>query len=219
MARRAKDPDAELAALRAKRVELASRRHEISAAQGAAERVVAGAADRRRAVLLAEARGQEHAETVEQVDLDRRKAEAAVANGRERDDVLRTVQKDIEQEVDAVIDANPSHFIAKAEAASEAASEAIANAAQAAQAAASSWQEAGAAWSVVRKSCLRRGQDRPSEVPVSDLGGALNELAKASTQPYPGGRKEAWERWRARDAAPKVRASNAEAARAFAGGR
>jgi hypothetical protein len=164
---KAKDPDAELAALHQKRVDLATKRHEASAAQGAAERVVAGAADRRHAVLLAEARGQEHAETVEQVDLDRRKAEVAVADAREREDVLRTVEKDIEEEIERVTDAHPGHFIARAEAASDAASGALAAAAEAASTAVVSCGEARAAWGVVRRSRSRRRLDLSPDVPVS----------------------------------------------------
>jgi hypothetical protein len=214
MARRGKDPDAELAALHTKRVDLASRRHETSAAQGAAERVIAAAADRRRAVVLAEARGQEHTETVEQVDLDRRKAEVAVADGRERADVLKTVEKDIDEEVEALINAHPAHFLAQAVAASEAASEALAAASQATSAAVVAWGETRAAWGVVRMSRRRRKLDLGPEVPISDLGRAVNELATAQTRAWPGGSREAWERFRSREA-PKV--SNAEAIRQFAG--
>lgn len=218
MARTGKtDPDRELAELHAKRVALASQRHDASAAQGAAERVLAGADDRRRAVLLAEARGQEHTETVEQVDLDRRKAEVAVADGRERAEVLRVVEKDIEEEVEALIDASPGHYVAKAEAASEAAAVAIATAAQAAQAAASAWMEARSAWSTVRLSRGRRRLELTPEVPISDFGNAVSELSKSHSRPFPGGSREAYERFLAYEAAPKVRATNAEAAAAFAG--
>jgi hypothetical protein len=192
---RAKSPDAAMAALFQKRVDMASRRHEVSAATGAAERVVAGLAERRRAVLLAEARGQEHAETVEQVDLDRRKAEVAVADGRERADVLRTVERDIEGEVEALIDAHPDHFLAQAVAASEAASEALAAASRATSAAVVAWGEARAAWGVVRMSRGRRKLDRSPEVPISDLGSAVNELSTSRTRAWPGGSREAWERF------------------------
>ena len=61
-------PDSELAALREKRLELAKRRDAHATAQGAAERVIEGSADRRAAALLAEARGQQPDPTVEQVD-------------------------------------------------------------------------------------------------------------------------------------------------------
>jgi hypothetical protein len=217
MARRGKSPDVEMAGLHAKRVELASRRHEASAAQGAAERVVASAADRRRAVLLAEARGQEHTETVEQVDLDRRTAEVAVAYGRERADLLRTVEKDIEEEVEALIDAHPEHYIAAAEAASEAAAGAIAAAKTAAQAAAMAWQEAAGAWGTVWQSRRRRGLETPPRVSISDFGNAVGEFERSHLRPFPGGSREAWERWRAQDGAPKVRVSNAEALARFGG--
>lgn len=218
MARSGKaNPDAELAELHAKRVDVASRRHEISAAQGAAERVVAGAADRRHAVLLAEARGQEHPETVEQVDLDRRKAEVAIADARERADVLRTVEKDIEGEVEGLIDAHPAHFLAQAVAASEAASDALAAASQATSAALVAWGETRTAWGVVRLSRRRRKLDLGPEVPISDLGSAVNELSQSQTRAWPGGSREAWERFLEYDAHAKVPVSNAEASRQFAG--
>jgi hypothetical protein len=132
--------------------------------------------------------------------------------------VLKVVEQDVEQEVDAVIDANPSHYIAKAEAASEAAAEAIASASQAAQAAASSWMEARDAWGTVRRSRGRRGLDLSPEVPISDFGNAVNEFARSHSRPFPGGSREAWERFRAHEAAGKgERVSNAEALRAFGG--
>jgi hypothetical protein len=219
MARAGKaNPDQERAALHQKRVDLATKRHEASAAQGAAERVLAAAADRRRAVLLAEARGQEHTETAEQVDLDRRKAEVAVADGRERAEVLRVVEKDIEEEVEALIDAHPDHFVALAVAASEAASEALAAASQAVSAAVVAWGEARAAWGVVRMSRRRRKLDPAPDIPIHDLGGAVNELSTSQSRAWPGGSREVWERFRARDGAPQVRASNREAIAAFADG-
>jgi hypothetical protein len=218
MARRAKDPDREMAALHDKRVGLAVKRNDVSAAQGAAERVVAGVADRRRAVLLAEARGQEHDETVEQVDLDRRQAEVAVADGRERADVLRTVERDIEEEVEALIDAHPAHFVAQAVAASEAASEALAAASQATSAAVVAWGETRAAWGVVRMSRHRRKLDPGPEVSISDLGSAVNELSQSRSRAWPGGSREAWERFRAHEAAGKgERVSNAQAIAQFGG--
>src|SRR5436190_19244881 len=127
-ARKKDDPDDELAALHEKRMALALRRDAHSGAQGAAERVIEGSADRRSAALLAEARGQKPDPTVEQVDSERRAAEAAVIENRERAAALRQVEQEVEQEVEAVIDRYPEVFIAKAEAASEAAAEAIANA-------------------------------------------------------------------------------------------
>jgi hypothetical protein len=210
-----KSPDAEMAALHAKRMDLARRRDDASSAQGAGERVLADVADRRRACLLAEARGQEHAETIEQVDLDRRKAEAAVADGRERADVLTTVQKDVDEEIDALIDAHPAHYLAAAVAASEAAGEALAAASQAVSAAVVAWGETRAAWGVVRLSRGRQRLDLYPGIPISDLGTAVSELAQAQSRPWPGGSREAWERFEAPSDGERV--SNAEAMRAFEG--
>jgi hypothetical protein len=216
---KAKDPDAEMAALHQKRVGIAAKRHELSAAVGAAERVVAGSGDRRGTAVRARVHDEEHAETPEQVDLARRQAEVAVVDGREEADVLRKDEADIEEEVEALIDAHPQHFIARAEAASEAASGAAAAAAEAASAAVVSCGEARAAWGVVRRSRGRRRLDLSPEVPVSDLGAAVSELAKAQGSAWPGGSRERWESFLAHDGAPKVKVSNAEALARFAGNR
>jgi hypothetical protein len=56
---------------------------------------------------------------LERVDLDGRKAEAQIVGARERIAALRTVEQEVEGEVEAVIDANPEHFEAQAQAASE----------------------------------------------------------------------------------------------------
>jgi hypothetical protein len=217
MARRVKDPTADLAALHEKRVKLAQRRDAHATAQGAAERVIEGSADRRGAALLAEARGGKPSETAEAVDRERHAAEIAVRENRERSEALRQVEREVEEEVEAVIDANEAHFIAKAEAASEAAAEAIATAKTAAQAAATAWQEARAAWATVRLSRRRRGLELSPEVPISDFGNAVNELAKSHSRPFPGGSREAWERFRAQEAAEQnaPRLSNREALARF----
>src|SRR2546429_54325 len=132
---KAKNPDAELAALHEKRMELALRRDAHATAQGAAERVIEGSAERRSAALLSEARGEKPSPTAEEVDRERHAAEIAVRDNRERAEALRQVEREVEQEVNAVIDAHPTHFVEQAEAASEDAAEAIATAKSAAQAA------------------------------------------------------------------------------------
>jgi hypothetical protein len=211
MARRAKDnPDQQLAELHEKRMALARRRDAHATAQGAAERVIEGSADRRSVALLAEARGEEPSETAEQVDRERHAAEIAVRDNRERSEALRQVERDVGEEVEAVIDAHPEHFVASAEVASEAASEALAAAVQAVSAAAVAWREARAAWGVVRMSRRRRNLDLGPEAPISDLGAAVYELSQSQARTWPGGSRSAWERWRAQDA---------EAVRAFAGER
>jgi hypothetical protein len=66
----------------------------------------------------------------------------------------------------------------------------------------------------------RRKLDLGPEVPVSDLGGsAVNELSTSLSRPWPGGRRDAWERFLEHDEAsrraPKV--SNREAIAQFGG--
>jgi hypothetical protein len=211
---KAKDPDAELDALNQKRVGVAGKRHELDAAVGAAETVVGGTTGRRGVVLLAEARGEIPPETLEAVELDRRKAEAVIVGARERIEALRQVEREVAEEVEAVEDAHPQWFRAKAEAKSAAVEEKRASLAQDAAALVTMGRDAAAEWSRVRKSCLRRGIEAPGEVLVADLGGVSSELAKSQGDAYPGGSKAALERWSVREA-PKV--SNAEAIRQFAG--
>jgi hypothetical protein len=192
---KAKDPERELAALFEKRVGRAHKRHEIENAITVAQRVVDEAPERRRAVLLSEARGEQLGETVVDVENDRRKAEAEIAGGRERAEALRTVEKEIEAEVDAVIDAHPDHFVAAAVAASDAASEAISAAVNATQAAVSAWLGTREAWGRVRLSRRRRGLELGPEVPINDLGSAVFELEQSQSRPFPGGSRANYERF------------------------
>jgi hypothetical protein len=213
---KAKGPDDELAALFEKRVGLAMKRDGLENAGTAAQRVVDGAPDRRQAALLSDARGEQPSETVEQVDLDRRRAEVTVADVRERAAALRAVEKEVEEEVEAVIDAHPEHFLAAAVKASETTSEAITAALNATQAAVNAWMGTRAAWGRVRMSRRRRGLELGPEVPISDLGSAVNELAQAQPQPWPGGRRAAWEQ-RFGASEPAARLSNREAVAQFGG--
>jgi hypothetical protein len=216
---KAPNPDAELAELHAKRMALAVRRDAHATAQGAAERVIEGSADRRSAALVSEARGEEPSETAEQVDRERHAAEIAVRDNRERAEALRRVEGEVQEEVEAVIDAHPAFFVAQAVAASEAASEALAAASQATSAAVTAWMGARGAWSVVRMSRRRRRLELGPEIPIHDLGSAVNELSTQQSRTWPGGSREAWERFLARDAAASnaPRFSNREALAQFGG--
>jgi len=95
----------------------------------------------------------------------------------------------------AMVDARPNYYLEAAVAASETASEAIAAAADAAQAAAASWLAAHEAWECVRKSRSRRDLELPPHTPTGDLGGAIHELAQSIRLPFPGGSRDAWERF------------------------
>jgi hypothetical protein len=193
MARRANDPERELAEIHERRIELAQRRNDYSSAQGAAERVIAESADRRRALLISEARGDKPAETVAQVDRDRQAAEIAVRDNRERAEALGEVEREIASEAEAVIDAHPEHFIALALKASEAAEAERTALAEQTSTVVRMAREAQMAWSDVRKSYIRRGLDAPGEVRVSDLGGASSEIARSQGEAYPGGSRDRWE--------------------------
>lgn len=135
MARRGKGPTVEeqAEAIHKRRIELATKRHAVDNVANAATVVVDGAAERRRAVLLAEARGEKPSETVEQVDRERRAAEVAIADARERSEALRTVESELGEESDALIDAHPAHYRAEAVRASEEAEAALGVALDAAQ--------------------------------------------------------------------------------------
>jgi prolyl-tRNA synthetase len=199
MARVKQDPAAEMAALHERRMGLAMRRDEAEAAMTAAMQVIEGSAERRRQVLLAEARGEDVGVTVEQVDRDRQVAEHTAADQRQRAEALRTVEAEIGEAREAVIDAHPEHYFAAAVASSEATAEAISVARDATQAAATAWMATRDAWSTVRMSRRRRGiEDIGPEVPVSDLGSAVHELSTQASRTWPGGSREAYERWASR---------------------
>jgi hypothetical protein len=202
---KAKDYEQEAAELREKRAKLAGQRREIADAMQRHARVVDEAPARRRAALVAEARGEAPAETIEQITLDAQRAAAEIVAAREKVSALEVVEREIGSEITALIDRHPEHHVRKAEAASEAAQQAIADASQAAQAAAQAWREASGAWSVVRLSRNRRGLDLSPEMGISDLGGAVNELSKATSRPWPGGSRGAWERWREREGVTATR--------------
>jgi hypothetical protein len=204
MTRQKVDPDAEVEALHRKRVERAMRRNGLENAvpvhttrtNGTID--VEGIADRESAIRNAIARDETPPETLAEVERDRQAAIATIGETRLQCDALRTAEKEVEEEVEAVVDRNPGHFTRKAEAASETAAEAIASALQATQAAAAAWREAAGAWSIVRTSHRRRGLEMPPEVPISDFGGAENELAKSQSRPFPGGGRQNWETFQAR---------------------
>jgi hypothetical protein len=182
MARRSKTPDgpeSSLAALHERRMELAMRRNEAEAAMNAAVQVVEGSAERRRQVLLAEARGEDAGVTVEQVDRERQVAEHAAADQRQRAEACRTVEAEIGKARDGVVDANPSHFESMAAAAREEAVRLARAADDAVAAAEAGYRQAGAACNVVWMSYKRRkAEGGPAEWPISDLAGARREVAK-----------------------------------------
>jgi len=215
---KAKDPTAEMAALHDRRMKLAMRRHEAEATMTAALRVVEGSSERRRQVLLAEARGGDAGATVEQVDRERQVAEHAAADQKQRVEAFRTVEAEIGEAQDAVIDAHPEHFLALAVASSEATSQALTAALDATQVAVTAWMGTRGAWSRVRMSRRRRGLDLGPEIPISDLGTSVLELSQSRTRAWPGGSREGWERFCEREGVAKpAKVSNAAALAQFGG--
>lgn len=207
-------PDAQIAALEAKRVALATQRRELGDVETAQVRVIEEAPERRLAVRVAKARGQSPPETVEQVEAARHGAEAQLVAAREEAAALRTVEQEIGEAIDAVVDAHPEHFRSLAEAKSAATEERRASLAQEAAAVVQMGRDAQRQWGLYRNSCRRRGAPPPREVLISDLGDVSSELAKSQGESYPGGSKQAWERSQAaqaREAAPRLK-QNAEAA-------
>ena len=96
---------------------------------------------------------------------------------------------------DAVIDAHPEHYFVAAAVSSEAAVEAIKVARDATEAAAAAWMATRAAWGTVRLSRRRRGLDLGPEAPVDDFGSGAFALSTAVSRPWPGGSRQAYERW------------------------
>jgi hypothetical protein len=169
-----------MAALHQKRVGLATKRHAVEEVARAAQAVLDGATDRRRAVLIAEARGDKPSEAVEQIDRERQTAEIALTDARQRAEALGAVEREVGEEVDAVIDRNPEHYEQKRAEAIEEAERLTRAAADAVQAAEAGYRDAGAASGVVRHSCRRRRvEDGPREWPANDLGRATSAIAGA----------------------------------------
>jgi hypothetical protein len=142
------DPDAQIAELEAKRMAKGKQRRELGDVETAQRRVVEEAPERRAAVRLAKARGQSPPETIEQVEAARQHAEAQLIAAREEAAALRTVEREIEEQIDAVVDAHPEHFRANAEAKAVAAEEKRAILAQEAAAVVAMGREAQRAWGV-----------------------------------------------------------------------
>jgi predicted alpha/beta hydrolase len=164
-------------------------------------------------------RGEAPSPSLEELHLELRQAHAAIEAGRKDREALGDEERAIEQEIEAVEDANPAHFLAQAEAKSAATEEKRAALAQETAAVVTTGREAQRQWSRYRNSCRRRGAPVPREVLISDLGGVSSELAKSQGDSYPGSSLRAWEQWCAREAAERngAKMTNAEALVQFAG--
>lgn len=167
-------------ALHRRRIDLATKRHAVEEVVRAAQAVIDGATDRRRAVLIAEARGDKPSETVEEIDRERQTAEIAIADARQRAEALGVVEREVGEEADAVIDSHPEDYEKKASEALAEAERLTRAAADAVQAAEAGYRDAGAASGVVWRSCKRRRvEDGPREWPANDLGRATSAINDA----------------------------------------
>jgi DNA repair exonuclease SbcCD ATPase subunit len=190
------DPDREMRELANRKQGHAKRRDELEVRRQVLTRKVEGQEAREKAALKAEEDGEVPAESLAEIRADVAEAAQEVSEIDKRLEAVREKESRVDAEKVESFDRHLGHYTAKAEAASEAAAEAIAAAAGAARAAAASWKAASERWSEVRTSRRRHGRNLPG-VPVSDFGGAVSELSKSYSRPYPGGSLEAWERWRA----------------------
>lgn len=198
MARRAKDPDEEIAELRAEESRLGGRRDEINKAMAVATGILSGAAAREMAVITAEENGETPSETLDQVSHDCEQARRVIAGGQKRIAEVDAKAGKIEPQVRAVIDAHEPHLIAKADASAEALIAKFDRALPEIEDLAASWKETAGLYSTVRASRGRRRLEGPAGVPIDDLGGVLHTLRQARGRCYPGGSKAAWERERDR---------------------
>src|SRR2546423_420592 len=218
MARVRKDttPDAQIAALRAKRLDHSRRRHELGNREQVAQRLIDESAGRREAAERAEEDGQKPEQTVAEIDAEVQQAKAEVADAKSRAQRVRELEAEIDQQVDGVIDPNVDFFIEAALASTEAYSALKAETMQGLQALESAGRDAAALWSTIRKSYIRRRLSPPREILVGDFGGPITELSK-SPLPIPGGSVEAWARFLAQAAAEQnaPRLSNREALARF----
>jgi hypothetical protein len=211
---KAADPDQRIAQLEKRRDGLARKRYELGDVEKTQQLVVAGATERRLAVRLAGARGESPPETVEEVEADRHRAETQLAGAREEGGALRQVEKEIADEIEAVEASDPAFFWAKAVAQAKGTLAKLADVLQTVQAVEPDWRETAKQVTRYRSSCDRRRVPKPSELPISDLGSAINDVSKAK------GTLERYLRNAAAQEAAERNAgklSNAEAIARFAG--
>jgi hypothetical protein len=170
-------PEAEMAALHERRVELATLRHAAEAAASAAQAVLDGFTERRQAAISAEIDGTK-GETVQAVDQAAGAAAATIADCRDRRAVIERKEAELKEAQDAVIDRFPDHYRAKRDAAAEEATAKLQAARDAVAAAEVACRAARNDGAILRQSCRRRRLDEPVEMPLADLGGAASEISK-----------------------------------------
>jgi hypothetical protein len=207
-------PGDELAAVDEQIDELVAEGEALSARQGDAEALIRSYPDRREAALTLKKLG-EH--VVVPDEAERARLQRSVAEAVEEQGTIRAVRLLREEEKRKVLAAGLPRFDAEAEAAARAV-EAEGEALLAKLAEFLGRQQAkGVAWRRSYDGRHELGREQIPAVGYHDLGDVPGKVKDAVRSAWPGGSREAWERFREQDAAPKVRVSNAEAVEQFAG--
>jgi hypothetical protein len=122
-------------------------------------------------------------------DAERLRGEIAVGEARRR--ALLEADREIGREMLELIDREPAHYVARADAASVEAVAAGEAAERAISGAAEAWSLAERRWMVVHESAIRRGLAPPAFVPGADFEGVLFAFSRITVgrAPWPGGRQ------------------------------
>lgn len=154
----------------------------------AAERLIP---ERLHASEVAALRGRSSCESLTSIaeDAERLRGEIAVGEARRR--ALLEADREIGREMLELIDREPDHYAARADAASVEAVAAGEAAERAIREAAEAWSLAERRWMVVHESAIRRGLAPPAFVPGADFEGVLFAFSRITVgrAPWPGGRQ------------------------------
>jgi hypothetical protein len=216
MARQKTTPGDELAAKDEQIAELVREGEALSARQGDAESLLRSYEDRRAEALKLRKLG----EAVDVPDeAERARLGRAVADAKEEQNTIRAVRLQRAEERLRIVADGLAYFDAEAEAAARAV-EAEGEALLAKLEEFLGRQQAkGVAWRRSYDGRRELGREQIPAVGFHDLGDVPGKVKDAVRSAWPGGSREAWERFLAHEAAPKVKVSNAEAMAAFADGR
>jgi hypothetical protein len=214
---RPRTPADKLAEVDAQIAELIQEGEDLSARRGEAEALLGSYPDRRDAALMLRRVG-ETVELPDEAEPGRLRRVIDVAK-EEEGTALRTRRRLEADERPKVIAAGLPHFDAQAEESARA-YEALGEMALAALAAFQGGAQAkGGAWRRSYDGRRELGVDQIPGVSSRDLDHLKREIEDAMRSAWPGESEDKWREFRAREQAPKVKVSNAEAAAAFAGER
>lgn len=190
MSPRRKNPEQAIEELQAERVKIAGERHERERELTQAQAVVADFPDRHRAAVVDAARGR--GDAVADVVADASRAQAVVVDRTRVIDALRTAEKEIETEQQAIeqSDEGLAFFTARRDEESEEAEQLRRAAEQACSALEQKWRAVYSRNTRLRSAWGRRGQEEqaPREVPMPTFSSPISH-GLGHLGPWPGGRR------------------------------